>query len=435
MEYFACDPQLGKLKIINVYLEYDGPKIFYAENETGAVYFVYWVGDEVDHQSWYVIPCSKSRVIAFEKKQLNLKTILEKQEQEYFYELKLPFSKNDKLSFELKHRNKIAEIALPAENVFVKKVSIYSPSLLENNLITTHEIIVSKTNKKSKKNIFLEQMSLVCDRFSELVFGFNKSLGINGDIQALNARYGSFAISLHADELSKFEDFLGRVSSLMINKKDILPFLKTNDIDIKVFLNFLKAIESSSVDFDLRSTSDPDRIIKIYKLDAEIYLVKLRRESLSYIASIKVPQANDIHKVFTLLDLKWNNEIVNAANLNVEPRLVAYYRQAAQILGFMEYNGELTPQGQRVALSDEATRYRITANAFEASECAWAWMHHYDLTSLSQIDPNTSVSFLKERCLSISDKTALRRANTLTSWYHQLIPYYIDLEEKISDKN
>ena len=46
MELFASDPRFGKLRIINVYLEFDGPKIFYAENESGSTFFVYWVGDE-----------------------------------------------------------------------------------------------------------------------------------------------------------------------------------------------------------------------------------------------------------------------------------------------------------------------------------------------------------------------------------------------------
>ncbi|EDV7203772.1 hypothetical protein H8385_004076, partial [Salmonella enterica subsp. enterica serovar Schwarzengrund] len=243
MELFASDPRFGKLRIINVYLEFDGPKIFYAENESGSTFFVYWVGDEEAFENWYVIPCSKSKIIAFEKKQLNLKTILEQQEQEYFYDVKLPFSSSEELIVDFKHRNKIAEIELPKENVFVKNIKIYAPSILENDLIPTHELIVSKTNKKSKKNVLLEHMSLVCDRFSELVFGFNKSHDIVSSLQPLNARYGSFAISLHAENLTKFEEFLAKVSELMIHKKDITSFLEEWDIDIKVFLNLLKAIE------------------------------------------------------------------------------------------------------------------------------------------------------------------------------------------------
>ncbi|HAV0412890.1 TPA: hypothetical protein JFW75_004709 [Salmonella enterica] len=424
MDIFAYHPVFGKLRTINVYLEFDGPKIFYAENETGSTFFVYWVGDDASYDNWYVIPCSKARIIAFEKEKINLRSILEHQEQEYFYDIKTPFFAEGNIIIEFKHKNKIAEIALPEANIFVKRVVIYAPSLLENNLIPTHEIIVSKTNKKSKKNISLEHMSQVCDRFSELVLGFNKSKGVKGNLQALNARYGSFAISLHAEDLTKFEDFLGQVSAQMVNKKDILPLLTRNDIDVKAFLNFLKAIELSSVDFELRPSADKISVIKIYKVDAEIYMSRLKKRALTYISSIKVPQANDIEKIFHYVQLKWNNEPVTPENLNVRERLVEYYRHAALILGFLEYNGELTPQGQRVALSDHATRYRIAANAFEASECAWAWMNHCDITSLLDINIDTAVDFLTQCCPSLSGDTISRRANTLASWCKQLTPHY-----------
>lgn len=431
MDIFASYPPLGQLRIVNVYLEFEGPKIFYAENESGSTFFVYWVGDDVNYEHWYVIPCSKARIIAYEKAKISLRDMLEYQEQEHFCALSLPFSSEFKLSAEFKHKNKIAEITLPAPGIFVKRVVVYAPSLLNHNLVPTHEIIVSKTHKKAKKNVSLEHMSQVCDRFSELVLGFNRAIGVKGNMQALNARYGSFAISLHAEELSQFEVFLGQVSSLMVNKKDILPLLEKNDIDIKVFLNFLKTIELSSVDFELRSSASPDQIIKLYKNDAELYLLKLKKRALSYISSIRVPQGNDIEKVFQYVELKWKGEPVTAGNLNVDSRLVDYYRHAALILGFLEYNGELTPQGERLALSDESTRYRITANAFEASECAWAWMNHCDITSLADIDANTAMDFLSQCCPSLSGDTISRRANTLKSWCKQLKPHYINVSSVI----
>ncbi|WP_272575813.1 DUF6575 domain-containing protein [Providencia sp. PROV273] len=424
MDVFAHHPAFGKLRIINVYLEFDGPKVFYAENETASTFFVYWVGDDANFDNWYVIPCSKARIIAFEKEKVNLRSILEYQEQEYFFDIKIPFSSADELNVQYKHKNKIAEIILPNSDVYVKKIEIYAPSLLENNLVPTHEIIVSKTNKKSKKNISLEHMSQVCDRFSELVLGFNKSRGVNGSLQALNARYGSFAISLHVEELTKFESFLTQVSALMVHKKDIIPLLTQNDIDIKVFLNFLKTIELSSIDFELRSSANTNNVIKIFKLDAEIYLSRLKYRALTYVSSIKVPQGNDIEKIFQYIDLKWRNEPVTAESLNVKKRLVDYYKYSALILGFLEYNGELTPQGQRIALSDVPTKYRVTAHAFEASECAWAWMNYSEITSLADLDPKTAIGFLTECCPSLSDITIKRRANTLISWCNKLKSHY-----------
>ncbi len=432
MSYFTQHPNFGKLKINNVYLEFDGPKIFSAENETGASYFSYWVGDTSSHQKWFIIPCSKSKIIAFEKKQLDLLSLLENQEQDYYYSIQIPYSKKEEMIFDISHRNKIAEIELPKKGVFVKKITAYSSSSLEKNLIPTHELIVSKTNKKSRKNIFLEHMSMVCERFCELLDGFNKANNLTGDIQALTARYGSFAISLHASELVKFEIFLAKVSDLMIHKKDIILLLTEYDIDIKAFCNLLKSIETTSIDFELKITSQPNKIIKIHKIDASIYLLQLSRLSLEYISSIKVPQANDIDKIFMLIDLKWGHEPITAEALKVEPRLVAYYKQAARILGFLEFNGDLTSNGQKIALSsDYIVRMRITANAFEASDCGWAWMNWFDVTELNKLDPDSAVNFLRERCPSISEETSVRRGGTLTSWHHKLSPYYISLNNDL----
>lgn len=189
--------------------------------------------------------------------------------------MKLPFSLDEDVIIDFKHRNKVSEIELPDAGVFVTKVLPFSSSILDGNLIPTHELIVSKASKSSKKNISLEHISLLCDKFSEFVLGFNRSRGIKGNMQAINARYGSFALSIHADDLFSFELFLRKISSLMIAKKDISSFLKENNVDIKAFLNLLRAIEASKVDFELRSSTEENLII--YKVDAERYLQLIKK--------------------------------------------------------------------------------------------------------------------------------------------------------------
>lgn len=422
MNVFAKTQQFGTLKIVNVYFTFDGPKIFYAENETGSTFFVYWVGNNDSHECWFVIPCSKSKLISLEKQKIDLATVFSSQEQEYFYDLKLPLYLDGDVIVGFKHRNKVSEIELPKPGLFVKKVSVFSSSVLDCNLIPTHELVVSKASKKSKKNISLEHISLLCDKFSEFALGFNRSRGIKGNMQALNARYGSFALSIHADDLMSFESFLKKVSSLMIAKKDITSFLKQNDIDIKAFLNLLKAIETSRVDFQLRSSTDDDLII--YKSDAERYLESIKKLALTYISSIKVPQGNDLGKIFKFVELKWQGDIISVESLGVHQRLIDYYKYSALILGFIEFNGALTPQGQRIALSDNETKYKIAANAFESSECGWAWINYCDVTSLSDVNVESAVDFLKECCPSLTGDTVNRRANTLKSWHEQLKPYY-----------
>lgn len=44
MDIFASYPPLGQLRIVNVYLEFEGPKIFYAENESGSTFLFIGLG-------------------------------------------------------------------------------------------------------------------------------------------------------------------------------------------------------------------------------------------------------------------------------------------------------------------------------------------------------------------------------------------------------
>ncbi|RJO93413.1 hypothetical protein D5Y80_24060, partial [Salmonella enterica subsp. enterica serovar Schwarzengrund] len=68
-------------------------------------------------------------------------------------------------------------------------------------------------------------------------------------------------------------------------------------------------------------------------------------------------------------------------------------------------------------------------------ECVWAWINHFDLTNIAEIDPNTAKDFLTERCPTLSGQTISRRANTLSSWWKQLIPHYLDVKAVNDEKH
>ncbi|EFC0648292.1 hypothetical protein FA849_00980 [Escherichia coli] len=424
---FLSHPFLGNLKILNVYIEYEGPRLFSLENETGASFISYWIGDEENHEKWFLIPCSKARVIAFEKKKIDLKKLLSQHEQDHFYRIEMPFDHKKECSFNPLPSKDIYGIKLPKEGIFVDKIRVFDNSAVDFNLIPTHEVKISKTNKDTKSNVLLNHLTKVCENFCDLAHGFNSSRKVkNSNIQALNARYGSFAINLHANELEKFEKIFSEIAVLMLNRKPVLPFILKNNIDIRSFCGLLDAIVSTSVNFQFTSVHAKDRVININKNDAIVYLKELSEKSLEYISSIRVPQANDIEKVFLIVDLIWQQEVINDEVLNVEPRHVSYYKHAARILDFVKSDGSLTSLGQKIALtSNKDKRMSITAKAFEESDCGWAWINWSDVTEIKDVDPNTASEFLRERCPSLTGTTVKRRADTLTSWYNKLTPYYI----------
>ncbi|HGT0430364.1 TPA: DUF6575 domain-containing protein [Yersinia enterocolitica] len=433
---FLSHPYFGNLNILNVYIEYDGPRLFSLESETGASFISYWIGDESNYEKWFLIPCSKARVIAFEKKKIDLFKLLSQQEQDYFYRVDMPFNDANELLFNALESKEIYKIKLPKEGIFVEEIKVFNNSNVDLNLVPTHEVKISKTNKDTKSNVLLNHLTKVCENFCDLAHGFNLSRKVqNSNIQALNARYSSFAINLHANELEKFETVFSHIALLMLNRKKLLPFILKNNIDIRSFCGLLDAIVSTSVDFEFKSVHLKDRVIKITKIDAVIYLKELSNMSLQYISSIRVPQANDIDKIFFIVDLTWNQEIINHEVLKVEPRHVSYYKHAARILDFIKSDGSLTSLGQKIALtSNKENRMSIAAKAFEESDCGWAWINWSDVTEIKDVNPDLAVEFLTERCPSLTGTTVKRRADTLSSWYNKLVPYYISYSSNTEEK-
>ncbi|EKN3731992.1 hypothetical protein OU760_001118 [Yersinia enterocolitica] len=426
---FLSHPFLGDLCISNIYEEYDGPRLFSVENEVGSAFIAYWIGNNDDFDNWFLIPCSKSKIIAYEKKNIDLLTLLSQQEQANFYKIEIPFCESKQLNITPMPSREINSIKLPRSGLYVEDITTVSLAKINEALIPTHELKVSKSNKDAKKNVLLEHVTRVCEKFSELVNSFNATNGIQGSIQPLNARYGSFVLSLHAEEMMKFEKTLERISELMLNQRDITPYLRDNDIDIKSFCSLLEAIVSTSVNFELKSKFSDDSIIIIYKKDAVSYLKSISGLALQYVSSYQVPQANDLTKVFKIVDMTWNGDDINPITLGVDKRHVAYYKHAAKSMGFLESNGSITSTGQKIAssLEDIGLRYRIAARSFESSNCGWAWVNWSGVNKLSDIDPESAENFLLESCPSLSEETAKRRATTLSKWCRELKPYYVEL--------
>jgi len=421
---FLSHPQVGILEINNIYEEYDGPKIFSASNQSDSNFFAYWIGDTEDAENWFVIPCSPARLISFEKKEINLLSILTQQEQSHFLKVVKPFSRKEPVSIDYIKSKEVNGIVLPDDDIFAEQVV---PASLKDNkklLYPTHELKISKTNSQSKKNVLLNQVTLVSEKFTDLFLSFNAANDIDGEIQALTARYGSFAISLQASEMGAFERILKHISELMLNLKPISETLIKNDIDVKAFCLMLEAIVTSSVDLEFTSKSEPNNPIFIKKDTASRYLKSLSRESLKYISTSKVPQADDLGKIFKVIEMTWHGDDVTPESLGVQQRHVEYYRQAAKILGFMTSNGIVTALGQRVIMSDDEIKMIITAKAFESSDCGWAWINWREVEDIRALSPADGRPFLKECCPALSDETAERRGDTLSRWLRKLQPYY-----------
>jgi len=146
---------------------------------------------------------------------------------------------------------------------------------------------------------------------------------------------------------------------------------------------------------------------------------------LSTIDSNDVPQADDLERVFRIVDMVVRREELDAEVLAITPRQVGYYRRAAQILGLLDDSCVLTAGGRLIArLPTVEDRLRATVVHFESSSCGDAWIRWAEKQTLKGVDPESAFDFLRSRCPGLGESTAGRRAQTLEAWHRALTPHH-----------
>ena len=151
-----------------------------------------------------------------------------------------------------------------------------------------------------------------------------------------------------------------------------------------------------------------------------------------YVDSKDVPQADELVRIFRLVELRKQGTPVDAESLEVSPRQVSYYKRAAKILGLLDEDETLTAAGRLVVGLPEAERWRTCVVFFESSVCGEAWIRWSKGSSLLDVDADSAESFLAICAPGLHGETVGRRAQTLRSWHHTLAPHHYAAKPIIS---
>lgn len=157
---------------------------------------------------------------------------------------------------------------------------------------------------------------------------------------------------------------------------------------------------------------------------AKSVLPPVREIASKMLDSGQVPQADDMTRLFRLLDLLRDQVEVTAESLEVVPRQVNYYKQAGRILHLLSEDNELTGGGAQVARLGHDERRMSLAVLFEESDCGAAWISWAGAATLVDLDPESAAAFIREAVPTLSPVTAKRRAQTLTAWQKELAPFH-----------
>ncbi|EJD5900240.1 DUF6575 domain-containing protein [Escherichia coli] len=426
---FLPNTMMGTLCYKRVYEFFEEPRFFSVENEVSTLFIVYWIGEDDEYDSWFIIPVSPSRLELIERKRICIRDALINQEQSFFYEAHIPYDRTSKVTWLNKNLADIFEIPLPVSELYISSVVPVMPSGKLGEAITysTHEIHLEKSSKKSAKNLVLSHVSNVCDRFSDLYDRMLEMAKCKDKLRPVDARPGSFIISFKAEELHSFEDIFKELSRLIELRDDIIPFIFEKGIDVQALTALLQSIVETGTNMELNSNQTGELVLVVTKAGAEFYLKKLSRLSTSLVGGHQIPQADVLETVYKLVEIVWSGEPLTPINTGLQDRHIYYYKHAAKVLGLLDSFGNVTTSGQQLVQSDEITRHKIAARKFEVSHVGWAWINWANVEHLSQIDPDSALDFLLEQCHSLSRDTIERRATTIKHWCRELKNHYTPL--------
>lgn len=423
---FLPDTMLGTLRYKRVYEFFEEPRFFSVENEVNTLFIVYWVGEDADSDSWYIIPVSPSRLEMIERKRVCIRDSLVNQEQGFFYEVKIPYDRDLKPSWIDKKAHEVLAIPLPVGELYISSVVpvLSSGKIGEPIAYSTHELHLEKSSKKSAKNLVLSHVSNVCDRFSDLYDRLLESSKCKDKLRPVDARPGSFIISFKADELHLFETDLKELSRLVELRADIVPLITEKKIDIQAVTDLFQSIIETGTNMELSSNQTGEKIFIITKAGAEFYIKKLSRLSSLNVGGHQIPQADVLETVYDLVDVVWGGEPLTPINTGLTERHIYYYKHAAKVLGLLDQSGKVTTTGQQLVQSDTETKHKIASRRFEVSHIGWAWITWAEVENLSQVNPDSALDFLTEQCHSLSRDTIERRSVTIKHWCQALQKYY-----------
>lgn len=199
--------------------------------------------------------------------------------------------------------------------------------------------------------------------------------------------------------------------------------------ELRAWLDVLNTLGNNSLGLEAMLVQPGSEAI-LFAVDAEVVAIQrnlVEKKASTKLFSSEVPQANDIQRVFQLLELtKRAGGRPNASEFGLDPRQLNYYRSAAEVLHFLDPDHEwrLTDAALRVVSLDGDQRLAFTAVEFEATRVGRAWIEWSRARTLCDVNVESSTDFLGATVVDLSSATLKRRAMTLTAWARALIPHH-----------
>lgn len=444
MTILANNTCLGRLRIVEVYDDYEGPKFFLVKNQFKQQFVCYWVDEREDGAlGWLYMQISDEKLRSLVNGEVDAHEAFSNPEQGvYLAYTPVDSSSDTAVYYEIAD---LDESLIPPADVYIEPSAIESCDDVESNWV--YELSI-KTKSSTKKSPITLSVSDIFAKFQVVLESLMRASARQDDPKLkrryttypINAEYGSFAVRFGSDSSEYATTALEKLSEIIkadeekiedaakamllspYDLRELLDTVQRNRLKIEVRPRFYSSRGSSGdyfIDGDLTG-----------KIEA------LANTETPIIPSIKMPQANDIRKVERVVELvasgkPYTYEDFNDIGVKLNSkRQVRYYEDAAYALDLLTKNYMLTSAGKFfLSRKTKKVRYQVLADRFESSDFGWGWIRWSNVSSMAELDPESAVNFVMDSVPELGEDTAKRRATTLVKWLEDLLPYHRDYDD------
>lgn len=428
MNILPKDTFLGRLSFFEIYDDFFGPKCFSVKDELERLYLVYWSGDYDDGltSKWLYMPVSPKILDELLREEYSFHQAFSKSKQ---LMVMCTYAQELNRSTTLEPLNSESNVNLPPKEFSIELDEIQSiapESKWDFNL---------RIAKKGGGSPDDDSVTKTLAAFGEIIKSLMKDRhNTSPNMYPFNAKYSSFDVKLGSSNQERAGVAIELFSSILEDKDTIEEKLEEYEIDPYRFKDLLDIVNMDKLELTLKSkTSDilkePVRVSSASLLPI---IKKLEKSTKTFIDSSKVPQANCLDRVITIVEHRvkggeLKHELIEGIGSD---RQVDYHTHAAKCLGLLESNNTVTTAGRFLAQKQNKTaKYQFLADRFESSDFGWAWMKWSNVSSIKDIEPSSAEKFVKERVKGLGGSSIARRASSLASWATILKEYGRTYEE------
>jgi hypothetical protein len=422
MSVLPNTPYFGNLEIAHVYEFYDGPRLFNAVNGAGNNYIAFWIDTDDESDHWLYSSVSNEKLDLLNSSKIKLRDVFTYPE-DILFKVKTFFNENSHSELQALSPSQVTEDILPPSDFYLEKSDEGENTFEVATVDNISELYVRGATNGTKPS--LSSVGKVSDAFSLLYKSVLKKLDFNTTaLVPLDARTGSFIMRLRSPKIKECIPVISDIFNILNKESNPYPALNEIGADIGAIENLLEEVIDGKVKIQFSKEGMFEAELNISEDKARSVLSSLKDQSSSLISSSLVPQANNLFKVFKVVEMKSRGEFITPQSIDLTTeRQVAYYLHAARTLGLLAKNNAIQSVGYQFEKLNQDQQMNIASIRFESSDCGWAWLKWANKRTLEELDPTTATQFLIEQCPSLSKDTAERRAKTLKKWQIELAKF------------